>query len=234
MGELPHAPANYGCCRRRNCAIHKRLDGKTSISAIDFALNLSKCCDLREFEIKSLPGIDTWNPPQPRRFKNPSTTTVVDTWLDALLEHSKCHESFASHPAPVTVVYKESREPRVCVDYRNRNARSEVPIYPMPDVQDFLDETEGFKYYCSFDMAKMFNQFRIKKEHQHLAAFITHRGVYEPDVIMFGLAGGPQHAVREVGGAMATDPLTNGKDFTDWAIGENAKGEKPPYEICPH
>ena len=79
----------------------------------------------------------------------------------------------------------------------------------------------------------MFNQFRIKKEHQHLAAFITPRGVFEPDVIMFGLKGGPQHAVRECGGAMATDPLTNGKDFTVWAMEQNANGVQPPYEIDP-
>ena len=198
-----------------------------------FASSLAKCCDLKEFEIESKPGRDMWNPPQPRRFKDPNSTLILDAWLDALLDNKKCHESNATHPAPVTIVFKAGRDPRVCVDYRNRNARSEIPIFPMPDVQDFLDDTEGFKYYCSFDMAKMFNQFRIKKEHQHLAAFITHRGVYEPDVIMFGLAGGPQHTVRECGGAMAKDPLTNGKDFTIWALEQNAKGIQPPYEICP-
>ena len=198
-----------------------------------FAQSLAKCCDLAEFEMPQKPGRDMWTPPQPRRFKNPNTTLIVDAWQDALLDNKKCHESKATHPAVVTVVLKDMRDPRVCVDYRNRNARTEVPVFPMPDVHDFLDDAAGFKYYCSFDMAKMFNQFRIKKEHQHLAAFITHRGVYEPDVIMFGLAGGPQHAVRECGGAMATDPLTNGKDFTVWAMEQNAKGVRPPYEVCP-
>ena len=198
-----------------------------------FAQSLAKCCDLREYEIEQLPGEDLWTPPQPRRFKNPETTLIVDAWLDALLDNQKCHESKATHPAPITVVMKEMRDPRVCIDYRNRNARSRVPVFPMPDVGDFLEDMAGFKFYCSFDMAKMFNQFRLKKEHQHLAAFITHRGVFEPDVVMFGLAGGPQHAVREVGGAMASDPLTNGKDFTVWAVDQNAKGVMPPYEICP-
>ena len=103
----------------------------------------------------------------------------------------------------------------------------------MPDVQEFLDDTAGFQFYCSFDMAKMFNQFNIKESHRALAAFITHRGVYEPNVVMFGLAGGPQHSVREVGGAMAEDPLTNGKDFTIWALEQNSKGIEPPYELCP-
>jgi hypothetical protein len=194
---------------------------------------LDGCCDLGEYEINQKPGRDTWTPPQPRKYRNPTYVKIVDDWLDSLIAYRKIRESTATHPAPITIVEKDQRDPRVCVDYRNRNARSEVPVYPMPDVQDFLDETSGFEHYCSFDMAKMFNQFRIKEAHKHLAAFITHRGVYEPNVVMFGLSGGPQHAVRECGGAMARDPLTNGIAFTEWALQQNAQGVKPPYEICP-
>jgi hypothetical protein len=160
-------------------------------------------------------------------------SALVEAWLDAQLDNERCRESKASHPAPITVVEKEGREPRVCIDYRNRNSRSEVPVFPMPNVQEFLDDNAGFEYYCSFDMKAMFNQFKIKEEHRHLAAFITSRGVYEPNVVQFGLQGGPQHAVRECGGAMATDPLTNGEDFTKWAIEQNSAGVQPPYEICP-
>jgi hypothetical protein len=198
-----------------------------------FAESLKQCCDLREYEIPQKPGRDTWTPAQPRRYKNPATSKIVDAWLDALLENEKCRESKATHPAPITVVEKPGRDPRVCIDYRNRNSRSEVPVFPMPDVHEFLDENAGFQYYCSFDMRAMFNQFRLKEEHKHLAAFITNRGVYEPNVIMFGLQGGPQHAVRECGGAMAQDPLTNGIAFTEWAIQQNLLGVQPPYEICP-
>jgi hypothetical protein len=193
---------------------------------------LDGCCDLGEFEINQKPGRDTWTPPQPRKYRNPTYVQIVDDWVDSLLKYMKIRESTATHPAPVTVVEKDQRDARVCVDYRNRNARSEVPVFPMPDVQDFLDDTAGYKHYCSFDMAKMFNQFRIKEAHKNLAAFITHRGVFEPNVVLFGLAGGPQHAVRECGGAMAADPLTNGKAFTEWALQQNALGVTPPYEIC--
>ncbi len=194
---------------------------------------LDGCCDLGEYEINQKPGRDTWTPPQPRKYRNPTYVKIVDDWLDSLIAYRKIRESNATHPAPITIVEKDQRDPRVCVDYRNRNSRSEVPVYPMPDVQDFLDDTSGFEHYCSFDMAKMFNQFRIKEAHKHLAAFITHRGVYEPNVVMFGLSGGPQHAVRECGGAMARDPLTNGIAFTEWAVEQNSQGVKPPYEICP-
>ena len=198
-----------------------------------FADCLKNCCDLKEYEIPQKPGRDMWTPAQPRRYKTPRYSLLVNDWLDGLINNAKVRESKATHPAPITVVERDMRDARICIDYRNRNARSEVPIYPMPDVQDFLEETAGFKHYCSFDMAKMFNQFRIKEEDKHLAAFITERGVYEPNVVMFGLQGGPQHAVRECGGEMLKDPLTNGKLFTEWALEQNQKGVQPPYEICP-
>jgi transposase InsO family protein len=101
----------------------------------------------------------------------------------------------------------------------------------MPDIQEFLDETMGYEYYCSFDMAKMFNQIEINPKHRELAAFITHRGVFDPHRVQFGLAGGPQHAVREVGGLMEKSPLTNGKAFTAWAIEQNSLGRNPPFVI---
>ena len=203
-------------------------------SIFQTAMHLSTVSDFNEFEIPQKPGRDEWNPRQPTKYRNPATLAVVDEWLDTHLSNKKIRESKATHPAPVTVVQRPPRDPRVCLDYRMRNSRTEIPIYPMPDVQEFLEEAVGFEHYCSFDMAKMFTQFRIKEEHKHLAAFITHRGVFEPEVVMFGLGGAPQHAVREVGGGMAKDPRTNGEDFTRWAIEQNKTGIEPQYEICPY
>ena len=202
-------------------------------SIFQTSMHLSTVSDFKEYEIPQKPGKDEWKPSQPRNYRNPSTTKIVDEWLDTLLANKKCRESSATHPAPVTVVFRPPREPRVCLNYINRNHRSEIPIFPMPDVHDFLEEAVGFEHYCSFDMAKMFTQFRIKESDKHLAAFITHRGVYEPEVVMFGLGGAPQHAVREVGGGMAKDPRTNGITFTEWAVEQNRNGLTPPYELCP-
>jgi hypothetical protein len=197
-----------------------------------FGKSLKYPAKVKQFEINSKPGEDNWAPQKARRFKNPVMYDVVDTWLDWQLADELLSTSNAVRPAVITVVEKEGREPRTCCDYRLRNARTEVPTFPMPDIGEHVDDSIGYKYYCSFDMAKMFNQIELKKEHRDLAAFITHRGVHAPHRVQFGLAGGPQHAVREVGGMMALDPLTNGESYTLWALQKNKDGENPPYEIC--
>ena len=79
----------------------------------------------------------------------------------------------------------------------------------------------------------MFNQFEITEKYRPLAAFMTHRGVYEPKRVMFGLQGGPQHAVRELSNEMLLDNLTNGVTYTEWAHQQNKAGEDPPYEMDP-
>jgi hypothetical protein len=196
-----------------------------------FCKSLRIPAKVNRFDINQKPGADWWNPPKVRRYKNPLMYEVVDKMLDWQLEDGLLSDSVATRPAPCSVVEKEARDPRCCFDYRLRNERTEVPVFPMPDIQEFLDETMGYEYYCSFDMAKMFNQIEINPKHRELAAFITHRGVYDPHRIQFGLAGGPQHAVREVGGLMQTSPLTNGKAFTDWAIDQNTNGRSPPFVI---
>ena len=199
-----------------------------------FGKSLREPARVAQFEINQKPGQDDWTPQKARRFKNPLMYDVVDAHLDWQIVDGLLSTSYAVRPAVITVVEKEGRAPRTCCDYRLRNGRTEVPTYPMPDIGEHIDDSIGYKYYCSFDMAKMFNQIEIKKEHRDLAAFITHRGVFSPHRVQFGLAGGPQHAVREVGGLMVQDNLTNGVDYTTWAKQRNAEGQAPPYEICKH
>ena len=211
--------------------IEEMMDGRFKETV--FGKTLSTPCSFQQFEIKTKPGTTPERAVQPRRFKDPSITKLIDDWVEGLLKDNLIQESQTPVAAPVTVVLKKGREPRVCIDYRERNARTDTPVYPMPDVHDFLDEAAGFEYYCSFDCAKMFNQYEIVKEHRYLAAFMTQRGTYEPSRIMFGVTGGPQHAVRSARPALKTHGKTNGTLFTKWALEQNQKGENPPYYIDP-
>lgn len=211
--------------------IEEMMDGRFKDTV--FGKTLRTPCNFKPFEIRTRPGSAPEKAIQPRRFKDPKMTQLINDWVDGLLKEDLIRESQTPVAAPVTVVLKKGREPRVCIDYRERNARTDTPVYPMPDVHDFLDDAAGFQYYCSFDCAKMFNQYEIVPEHRYLAAFMTQRGTYEPNRIMFGVTGGPQHAVRSARPALKSNPKTNGTLFTKWAIEQNLKGETPPYVIDP-
>ena len=198
-----------------------------------FGKTLEQPCSFPPFEIHLLPNSKPERSMQPRRFKDPKITKLIDDWTDNLIKEKLIQKSTTPVASPVTVVLKKNREPRICIDYRERNARTNTPVFPMPDVHDFLDDAAGFKIYCSFDCTKMFNQYEIVPEHRHLAAFMTQKGTFEPTRILFGLTGGPQHAVRSVRPALREHEFTNGVAFTKWAIEQNNLGEEPPYQIDP-
>ena len=211
--------------------IEEMMDGRFKDTV--FGKTLAIPCSFEPFQIKTKTGSAPERAVQPRRFKDPKVTQLIDEWVEGLLKDGLIEESYTPVAAPVTVVMKKGRDPRVCIDYRERNARTDTPVYPMPDIHDFLDEAAGHQFYCSFDCTKMFNQYEIVKEHRHLAAFMTQRGTYEPKRIMFGVTGGPQHAVRSARPALKSHSKTNGIDFTKWAKEQNEKGETPPYSINP-
>lgn len=209
--------------------IEEMMDGRFKETV--FAKTLAQPCNFPPMEIKTRKDALPERSKQPRRFKDPKITQLIDDWVEGLLKDKLIQPSTTPVASPVTVVLKPNREPRVCIDYRERNSRTETPIYPMPDVHDFLDDAAGFNLYCSFDCAKMFHQYEIVPEHRHLAAFMTQKGTFEPSRILFGLTGGPQHAVRSVRPALKEHDNTNGKAFTRWALEQNTLGENPPYPV---
>jgi hypothetical protein len=198
-----------------------------------FAKSLKQPCSFPPFEIKQKPGSAPEKTAQPRRFKDPKINQLIDEWVEGLLKDGLIKKSTTPVASPLTIVMKKGRDPRVCIDFRERNARTETPIFPMPDVHDFLDDAAGFKLYCSFDCTKMFNQYEIVERDRHLAAFITQHGTFEPTRILFGLQGGPQHAVRSARPSMREHEYTNGQAFTRWAKQQNEESGTILYEIDP-
>jgi hypothetical protein len=88
---------------------------------------------------------------------------------------------------------KGSKELRPCIDYRGLNERTIKDRFPLPDIRDILmdlGETDA-KIFTSLDIRNGYHNIRIAEGEEHLAAFITPDGYYEPLVMMFGLCNAP-------------------------------------------
>ena len=60
--------------------------------------------------------------------------------------------STSSWASPVCLVKKKDGTFRFCVDYRRVNAVSKKDAYPIPDIQDVLDNLRGSKYFATIDL----------------------------------------------------------------------------------
>jgi len=117
--------------------------------------------------------------------------TELRTQLDSWLEQGKVRPSNSPFGCGVFTVPKPGGKKRVVFDYRHLNAITRKDVYPLPRIEDLLNQTQGAKYFSKIDLQSGYHQIRIKSGDQHKTAFRTRYGLYEWTVMPFGLCNAP-------------------------------------------
>jgi hypothetical protein len=124
---------------------------------------------------------------------SPGEQIKMDEFLEDNLQKGYIRPSKSPMASPFSFVSKKEdpEKLRPCQDYRWLNEGTVKNAYPLPLVGDLLDKLKGKKIFTKLDIRWGYNNVRIKPGDEWKAAFKTNKGLYEPLVAFFGLAGMP-------------------------------------------
>ena len=139
--------------------------------------------------------IDTGNHPPVKQkpYRTPfAERPMVEQQLADMLSAGVVSPSSSPWASPIVIVPKKDGTKRVCVDYRKGVNRVFVQnSYPLPNIDDIFASMGQARVFSCLDLKNGYHQIEIDPRDRPKTAFVCHAGLFEFNVMPFGLSSAP-------------------------------------------
>ncbi|KAG6612288.1 Gag-pol fusion protein [Phytophthora cinnamomi] len=127
---------------------------------------------------------------RPRRHAH-DEQRIIDEEVDAMLQNGAIKERNGAWGFLVVLVRKKDGTVRFCIDYRQLNAVTAKDVYPLPRIDDTLDELHGAQRFTSLDLHAGYWQVPVARRDRDKTGFVTREELFRFMRMPFGLANAP-------------------------------------------
>ena len=128
---------------------------------------------------------------QPLRRIPANMTEEVNSQIDEMLSKGVIEPSTSPWASNIVLVKKKDGSTRICIDYRRLNAVTEKDAYPLPRIDEVLDQLAGNAWFSTLDLFTGYWQVEVDAEDRPKTAFTTRKGLFQFRQMPFGLCSAP-------------------------------------------